>query len=65
MTDALAWAKRVGIEKVVLSVYPRNDAAIRLYRSLGFLEEGRLARHSRKTYGYEDEILMAVWIGDA
>jgi putative acetyltransferase len=65
MESALEWAKGVGIEKVVLSVYPHNDAAIRLYRSFGFAEEGRLARHSRKSYGYEDEILMAAWIGDA
>jgi ribosomal protein S18 acetylase RimI-like enzyme len=65
MERALAWATRVGIEKVVLSVYPHNDAAIGLYRSFGFVEEGRLVRHSRKTYGYEDEILMAVWIGEA
>ncbi|MGH2680452.1 MAG: GNAT family N-acetyltransferase [Actinomycetota bacterium] len=63
MEEAIAWSKRVGIEKVVLSVYPHNEAAISLYRSFGFVEEGRLARHSRKSYGYEDEILMAVWIG--
>ena len=31
----------------------------------GFVEEGRLARHSRKSYGDEDEILMAAWIGGA
>jgi putative acetyltransferase len=64
MEAALGWAKDVGIEKVVLSVYPHNEAAIALYRSFGFVEEGRLARHSRKAYGYEDEILMAAWIGD-
>ena len=63
MEEAIAWSKRVGIEKLVLSVYPHNEAAISLYRSFGFLDEGRLARHSRKSYGYEDEILMAVWIG--
>jgi ribosomal protein S18 acetylase RimI-like enzyme len=63
MDEAIAWSTRVGIEKLVLSVYPHNDAAIALYRSCGFVEEGRLARHSRKTYGYEDEILMAAWIG--
>ena len=56
-------AKEAGVEKLVLSVYPHNDAAIALYRSFGFVEEGRLARHSRKSYGYEDEILMAAWIG--
>ncbi len=63
MERAIAWSKRVGIEKLVLSVYPNNEAAISLYRSFGFIDEGRLARHSRKSYGYEDEILMAVWIG--
>jgi RimJ/RimL family protein N-acetyltransferase len=64
MQAGLDWAREVGVEKVVLSVYPHNEAAIALYRSFGFVEEGRLARHSRKTYGYEDEILMAAWIGD-
>jgi putative acetyltransferase len=63
MEEAIAWAARVGIEKLVLAVYPHNDAAIALYRRFGFVEEGRLARHSRKSYGYEDEILMAAWIG--
>jgi ribosomal protein S18 acetylase RimI-like enzyme len=63
MEEAISWSKRVGIEKLVLSVYPHNEAAISLYRSFGFVDEGRLARHSRKSYGYEDEILMAVWIG--
>jgi ribosomal protein S18 acetylase RimI-like enzyme len=65
MATALDWARQAGVEKVVLSVYPHNEAAIALYRSFGFVEEGRLARHSRKSYGYEDEILMAAWIGDA
>jgi RimJ/RimL family protein N-acetyltransferase len=64
MEAAIDWARAVGIEKLVLSVYPHNEAAIALYRSLGFVEEGRLARQSRKAYGYEDEILMAIWIGD-
>jgi ribosomal protein S18 acetylase RimI-like enzyme len=63
MEEALAWSTGAGIEKLVLSVYPHNEAAIALYRSFGFVEEGRLARHLRKSYGYEDEILMATWIG--
>jgi ribosomal protein S18 acetylase RimI-like enzyme len=64
MEEAVAWARRNGVEKLVLTVYPDNEAAIALYRRFGFVEEGRLARHSRKSYGYEDEILMASWIGD-
>lgn len=63
MEEAVAWSRRMGIEKLVLSVYPHNEAAIELYRAFGFVEEGRLARQSRKSYGYEDEILMAAWIG--
>ena len=63
MDEAIAWSTAAGIEKLVLAVYPHNEAAIALYRSVGFVEEGRLARHSRKSYGYEDEILMAAWIG--
>lgn len=62
MEAALRWAREFGIEKVVLSVYPSNERAIALYRKFGFTEEGRLVRHSRKSYGYEDEILMAVFV---
>jgi ribosomal protein S18 acetylase RimI-like enzyme len=64
MSEAFRWARTFGVEKIVLSVYPHNAAAISLYRSFGFVEEGRLARHSRKSYGYEDEILMAAWLGE-
>ena len=63
MGEALRWARSVGVEKIMLSVYPHNHAAIALYRRFGFVEEGRLVGHSRKSSGYEDEILMAVWIG--
>ena len=62
LTEAMRWAREAGVEKVILSVYPHNSAALALYRRFGFVEEGRLARHSRKSYGYEDEILMATWL---
>ncbi|MGZ8582455.1 MAG: diaminopimelate decarboxylase [Actinomycetota bacterium] len=62
MVEALRWSRSVGVDKIVLSVYPHNRGAIALYRKFGFVEEGRLARHSRKSYGDEDEILMAAWI---
>ncbi|MET0802199.1 MAG: GNAT family N-acetyltransferase, partial [Actinomycetota bacterium] len=64
MSEALRWARSVHVDKIVLSVYPHNVGAIGLYRRFGFVEEGRLARHSRKSYGDEDEILMAAWLGD-
>ena len=63
MAEAFRWGRSVGVEKIMLSVYPHNDAAIALYRRFGFVEEGRLVGHSRKSSGYEDEILMSVWIG--
>jgi ribosomal protein S18 acetylase RimI-like enzyme len=62
LAEAVRWARSVGVDKVALSVYPHNTGAIALYRKFGFVEEGRLARHSRKSYGDEDEILMAAWI---
>ena len=64
LLEAFEWARGVGVEKIVLSVYPHNVSAIAVYRRFGFVEEGRLARQSRKSYGYEDEILMACWLAD-
>jgi diaminopimelate decarboxylase len=62
MSAALRWARSEGLEKVSLEVYPGNVAAIALYRKFGFVEEGRLHRQSRKSYGYEDEVLMSRWL---
>jgi diaminopimelate decarboxylase len=63
LAAAIGWGRSVGVEKVLLSVYPDNLPAISLYRRFGFVEEGRLSRQSRKSYGDVDEILMAAWIG--
>ncbi|HET7237193.1 MAG TPA: GNAT family N-acetyltransferase [Actinomycetota bacterium] len=63
MEEAMAWARRHGVERVELTVYPNNEAALALYRRFGFEREGVLVRRSKKSYGYEDEILMAAWIG--
>jgi diaminopimelate decarboxylase len=63
LDGAMRWARDVGVERIDLSVYPHNQAAIALYRAFGFVEEGRLIRRAKKSYGYEDEILMAVWLG--
>jgi ribosomal protein S18 acetylase RimI-like enzyme len=63
MDAGIAWARGRGVDKLLLSVYPHNEAALALYRRFGFVQEGRLARHSRTSYGELDEILMAAWIG--
>jgi diaminopimelate decarboxylase len=62
LSEGLGWARGAGVEKVMLSVYPHNTAAISLYRKFGFIDEGRLVGHSLKSYGYEDEVLMGAWL---
>jgi putative acetyltransferase len=62
MTEGFRWARWAGIEKLALTVYPHNQPAANLYKKFGFVEEGRLTGHSKKTYGYEDEIVMGRWL---
>src|SRR6266508_3488247 len=62
--EAIRWAREVGVEKVALSVFPDNEAARALYRKFGFVEEGRLTGHSKKSIGYRDEIVMGLWLVD-
>jgi RimJ/RimL family protein N-acetyltransferase len=62
IAECLRWARGVGVLKVMLSVFPHNTQAIGLYRKFGFVEEGRLVAYSRKASGYEDELLMSVWL---
>jgi diaminopimelate decarboxylase len=62
LAEALAWARSQQVAKVEISVYPDNRAALALYRRFGFVEEGRLRRHSRKSFGDQDEILMGIWL---
>lgn len=64
MAEALRWARQHRVLRIELTVYPHNEAASALYRKFGFGEEGRLVRHAKKSYGYEDEILMALWLGE-
>jgi ribosomal protein S18 acetylase RimI-like enzyme len=64
LNEAIRWARAFGIEKLALSVYPGNEAALGLYRRFGFREEGRLSGHSKKSIGYMDEIVMGLWLID-
>jgi RimJ/RimL family protein N-acetyltransferase len=57
---AVGAARRLGAHKVSLQVWPHNDAALRLYRRHGFVEEGRLRRHYRRRNG---ELWDAVMMG--
>jgi RimJ/RimL family protein N-acetyltransferase len=61
MNDLLDWAKDdPRVEKVELIVRSTNARAIHLYRSCGFVEEGRFVKRIKLEYGqYIDDISMA------
>lgn len=60
LAAGLGWAREAGAHKVALQVWPHNEAAQRLYRRFGFVEEGRLRRHYRRRNG---ELWDAVVMG--
>jgi putative acetyltransferase len=59
MHAAEEWARRAGVRKLELHVLPHNEAALGLYRKLGYREEGLRLRHYRRGDSYLDAILMA------
>ena len=60
LTELVTAARELGAHKVALQVWPHNVRAIELYRSRGFVEEGRLHRHYRRRNG---ELWDAVVMG--
>ncbi len=60
MKHFLKWAEaEPGLEKVCLEVFSYNERAIRLYKKLGFIEEGRKIKHIKRIDGtYADELMM-------
>jgi putative acetyltransferase len=57
--SALQWAANARAHKMALEVWPHNEAAINLYRGLGFVEEGRKMHHYRRHNGeLWDSVLM-------
>ena len=56
---AVDWARRAGVQKLELHVFPWNEAAIKLYESFGFEREGYRKRHYLRDGGVADAILMA------
>jgi putative acetyltransferase len=60
MDAAERWARRVGISKIELHVFPYNAAAIALYEHAGYDREGYRRAHYRRADGeLVDAILMA------
>jgi ribosomal protein S18 acetylase RimI-like enzyme len=65
MLHLIDWAKaNAKIEKIELQVRSSNLAAIKLYQSLGFVEEGRkIKRLKLGPDHYLDDVYMALWVG--
>jgi RimJ/RimL family protein N-acetyltransferase len=59
MEAAEEWARRVGVRKLELHVFPHNMPAIALYERLGYEREGFRRRHYRRGDELIDAILMA------
>jgi putative acetyltransferase len=60
MVRLLDWADRwAGVLRIELHVHEDNPAAIALYRSLGFVEEGRHRAYALKAGRYVDSLSMA------
>ena len=60
LAAAEEWARRSGIGKIELHVFPHNAAAITLYERAGYEREGyRRAHYRRSNGGVADVILMA------
>lgn len=51
MDATLRWALARSAHKLTLQVWPHNEAAIALYRSYGFQQEGYLHKHWRRANG--------------
>jgi RimJ/RimL family protein N-acetyltransferase len=62
MRVGIGWARSVGIRKLTLGVFATNERALRLYRTLGFAEEGRLRGQVILEGVPVDELLMALWV---
>lgn len=59
MASAFQWAKEAGLSRIELTVMQHNERAQRLYRKVGFEQEG-VKRNSLLVHGeYVDELIMA------
>lgn len=61
LEQIIEWAKHsFTIEKIQLNVRASNNAAICLYKKMGFQEEGRLKNRLKLKKGYIDDIIMGL-----
>ncbi len=64
LAEAEGWARAQGADKLVLSVFPHNTAALEFYERRGFVREGVRRDQFRRLGVSIDEVLMARFIGD-
>jgi ribosomal protein S18 acetylase RimI-like enzyme len=57
-----AFAASAGYEKIVAQVRASNTLAQSFYRGLGFQECGRFSRHVFIDGGYDDEVLLELFL---
>ncbi len=61
---AVEWARKSGVRKLELHVFPWNTPAIALYESFGFVQEGYRKSHYQRGDEFVDAVLMAYPIAD-
>lgn len=64
MEYAIRWAKEVGLKRIMLFVFARNEGAIRLYERCGFQIEGRLRNDMYKNGEYLDGLVMGLLLDE-
>jgi RimJ/RimL family protein N-acetyltransferase len=64
LQSLIKWARENPVvEKLKLSLFATNHPAIRLYKKMGFLEEGRRIKEIKLAEGqYVDEVLMYLFV---
>ncbi|HHJ13553.1 MAG TPA: ribosomal-protein-alanine N-acetyltransferase [Gammaproteobacteria bacterium] len=65
MRHFMQLARRHGAGVLMLEVRPSNEAAVRLYRKLGFNETGTRPNYYPARNGREDALLFALQLSDA
>ena len=65
LETAVAWAQAVGLRRLRLAVLPDNSAALHLYGSLGFVDEGIRPRAITIGGAERDALIMALDLVDA
>jgi ribosomal protein S18 acetylase RimI-like enzyme len=64
VATAEGWARRVGVRKLSLSVRGGNGPAQALYHAAGFVLEGVERDHIRTGDAFEDNLVMAKYLGE-